>query len=281
MLNIIFSKNRPLQLHLTLQSIEKNWGGKTIVICKYDDEYEDSYVQISEEFPNISLLIQKKDLIYHTKKAIIEYGGEEKHVAFFTDDDIVFSYAGSYLSEEVLNEALKDSACFSLRMGANISKRDFGNGRLQDDNIPALFPCSHNIMKWNRTSVPTGGYWSYPLSVDGHIFKIEVVEQLLYEINSWQKDIQTPNEFESLLQRFWFELPPIMSCPKFSCVVNSPNNRVQETVKNRSGDHFPIDPENALKKFMSGKRINIDRLQASVPNIVCPHQELNLLSFLE
>lgn len=280
MLNIIFSKNRPLQLHLTLQSIEKNWGGKIVVICKYDDEYEDSYVQVSEEFPDILLLLQKKDIVYHTLNAIIEYGGEENHVTFFTDDDIVFSYAGSYLTDEALSEAFRASACFSLRMGANISKRDFGNGRLQDDNIPVLFPCSHNLMKWNRTSVPTGGYWSYPLSVDGHVFEKKTILNILEEIDSWKKDLTTPNEFEALLQRFWFELSPIMTCPKFSCVVNSPNNRVQEQVKNRSGDHFPIDPEDALEAFKQGKRISIDKLQRSVPNIVCPHQELNLMEHL-
>jgi len=286
--NIIFSKDRPLQLALTIDSIKKNWGGDIDVIFTYSTkEYHKAYTELINEYEDVSFLKQSTNLFNDVIKAIKTRNDD--YVCFFTDDDIVFQRADRYLSSEALHAALDDTACLSLRLGCNISKRDIG-GNVIDDVIPRLFPCTNSLMKWNRTSVPTGGYWSYPLSVDGHVFKSEVISEIMKEMSSWVQHCKreltfrydgTPNMLERLLQRFWFELPPLMAAPKFSCVVNSPNNRVQNSVLNRSGDHFEIRPLYALEIFNSGKRISIDGLMDSDPNISCPHQELDLLSYLE
>jgi len=282
MQNIIFSKDRPLQLDLTLNSIKRNWGGDSVVIYKFEKGYEEGYKELEQEHPEVQFIKQKGNLFNEIIDAI-----SSDHIAFFTDDDIIFSSARELLKEEVIEEALYDSACLSLRLGLNISKRDYGDGNLVDDNIPNFFPCSNNLFKWNRTSIPTGGYFSYPLSVDGHVFKKELILPIIEEINSWMEHCRTnltfrcsgtPNDLESILQRFWFEVPPIMTCHKFSHVVNSPNNRVQSVAKNRNGDKYPIPTRKAYQLFVGGARINLDSLMKNLPNIVCPHQELDLLS---
>jgi hypothetical protein len=284
MQNIIFSKNRPLQLDLTLKSIDKNWGGDTYVIYKADKKYGEGYKHLKQEHPKVRF-IQQKWKLFNEIISIISLD----YITFFTDDDVVFSYAGHLLNEEILEEVLVDSACLSLRLGVNVSKRDYGDGVLRDDNIPNFFPCSNNLLKWDRTSIPTGGYYSYPLSVDGHIFKKDLILPIIEEIDSWMEHCSrsltfrcshTPNDFESILQRFWFEVPVVMACDKFSHVVNSPNNRVQSVAKNRSGDKYPISMEDAYKIFMSGDRISLESLMKNLPNINCPHQELDLLSEL-
>ena len=69
-----------------------------------------------------------------------------------------------------------------------------------------------------------------------------------------------------------------MASLKTSCVVNSPNNRVQNTIKNRHGDEFSYDAQFLNEKFLGGYRINLDHID--FPEIVCPHQELDILKGL-
>jgi len=285
MQNIIFSKDRPLQLDLTLKSIEKNWVNNSSVIYKAEKPYREAYEQLKQYHPKVQFIQQKGSLFDEVIDAFTS-----DYITFFTDDDIVFSYAGHLFKEEIINDVFGDSCCLSLRLGLNISKRDRGDGKLVDDNIPNFFPCSNNIFKWNRTSIPTGGYFSYALSVDGHMFRKELIKPIMEEITSWLKNCKTdltfrckhtPNDLESILQRFWFEVPAIMACDKYSHVVNSPNNRVQNVAKNRSGDKYPISPEKALLLFEDGYRINLDNLVKDMPDIVSPHQELDLLSYVE
>jgi len=130
-----------------------------------------------------------------------------------------------------------------------------------------------------------GGYWAYPLSVDGHIFERSTLELYCEELevldkyntkNPWQ---QTPNEFEGKLQRFFFDLPPLMAAPRESCVVNSPNNRVQETIQNRNGDTYSYSSEELRKYFKQGKRLSLSKVPFG--KIACPHQEIDILKGLE
>lgn len=282
MLNIIFSKNRPLQLDLALQSIDKNWGGNTVVIYDLSDEYRKAYKQLQKDWQSVRFVDQNLSRIDKiVLDALIEGVSDgQKAVCFFTDDNIVYRPAHQYLYDKIVNCRF---ACFSLRLGININMRDFGDGILREDSVPQLNKYSEvpQTIFWNRTQIPPGGYWSYPLSVDGHIFNIETMLETIKEICSWDKELRTPNDLESILQRFWFEYPALMLCPVESCVVNSPNNRVQESVKNRSGDHYYVDPRKALKDFNDGKRLSIDSLIPSLPKIVSPHQELNLMESLK
>ena len=115
-------------------------------------------------------------------------------------------------------------------------------------------------------------------SVDGHIFrKADIVEmmdelQLLQSRYNWG---DTPNVLESQLQRFWPLRGNYMMSPKHSVVVNSPNNRVQDSHKNRSGDVFSYDSKYLLDKYVDGNRISLE--DCSFDNIRCPHTEIDLI----
>ena len=289
--SIIFSKDRALQLDLTLKTIRKNFDlcGDVIVIYKTSEQqHKESYENLKEEHSSVSFYEQSHSLFVDILATIS--GATSDYICLFTDDDMV--YRKVEMSMDQLNNIFTVGAsCFSLRLGANTVKRDYGDGVLRDDSIPRsdLFP---PFMLWNRTGIPTGGYWSYPLSVDGHIFKrntmlefcteLEVLNRhysykgLPREKSCWS---QTPNEFESKLQRFWFDLSPVMACFEHSCVVNSPNNRVQSHVENRSGDQFSYTSSALNHLYVSGKRLNVDKIDFS--DIVCPHQEIDILEGLE
>tara|TARA_R110002020_G_scaffold117929_4_gene269561 strand:- start:372 stop:836 length:465 start_codon:yes stop_codon:yes gene_type:complete len=146
------------------------------------------------------------------------------------------------------------------------------------DKPYSLFSGGDNMIVWPKTSNVYGSYWSYSLSVDGHIFRkndiLEMMEELVYvqQLRQWK---QTPNELESALQRFWALSPNMMAAPKQSMVVNSPNNRVQDTCHNRSGDTHNYEASYLLGKYISGARVKLEYLDFD--DIKCPHTEIDIM----
>ena len=285
--SIIFSKDRALQLDLTLQSIQKNFTQSDQINVIYNTSEEKfcrSYDQLVQDYPDVKFVKQEYSLFCDISETI--NAANNDYVCFFTDDNVVFNSVK--LSETKLKKIFDlQCSCFSLRLGVNSQLRDYGDGQFRNDVIPQLRMVD-DFLIWNRTTIPIGGYWSYPLSVDGHIFEKSTINLFCKELkvlnkhysyqgtrrekNCWR---QTPNEFESKLQRFWFDLPPMMASPKESCVVNSPNNRVQNTAQNRHGDTYSYSSQQLNDLFATGKRIDMEMIDFK--NIKCPHQEIDIL----
>jgi hypothetical protein len=121
------------------------------------------------------------------------------------------------------------------------------------------------------------------MSVDGHIFRKKEAEAMFDEM--WYLDqryewTQTPNSVESIMQRFWTHGRPLIASFTGSVVVNSPNNRVQDShLSNRFGEAYNYDADTLLEKYLLGRRINIDKLNFG--QIECPHTEIDILKGLE
>jgi len=279
---IIFSKNRPLQLDLCLKSVKKNLRGSFEISVLYvcDKEFCDSYDSLKKDFPDVSFWRQGSSIFKDVYTLIASQCNPR--VGFLTDDCIVYRPS---IDLDVDNLLTKHSCCYSLRMGLNITKRrGVVNGELTEFPEPlswfpgqAIFQYPHGVV-YDRTQHFYGGYWNYPLSVDGHIFNsetfIEYIEELCHveKIKQWK---QTPNELEAALQRFTHIAEIHMCIPTESCVVNSPNNRVSKSFDDtENGTIYELSPQAALEMFNQGKRINLDKLDFAVN---CPHTEINLM----
>lgn len=275
---IIFSKDRPLQLDLTLQSLLKNFPSSTenVVIYKNSDKnFDYAYSILKENYIHNVKFIKETQLF---KQIIKEVHTSLKYVNFLTDDCIV--YGPVNITEDfgpLMNSEDYSICCFSLRLGENIIYRSH-EGTLYNENVPQMASYGKYLI-FNRLSIPPGGYFAYPLSVDGHIFKRDLIKSLCIDALAYIEHVgeemdQTPNNFEHILQKFFFDIPPLMACGEVSCVVNSPNNRVQNSYKNFFGQTYNYHQVDLLSKFMSNFRINMDSLDFS--NIQCPHQEIEL-----
>ena len=301
--SIIFSKDRALQLDLTLKTIKQNFVLCDSVVVLYktsEQEHEESYENLKTEHPNVSFYKQSCSIFFDILSII--NNSTSDYICFFTDDDIVYRKAD--ITEDNLYQLFHladdsgepvDVVCLSLRLGLNTTKRDFGGGLL-DDKMPSsvLRPTSllsSPLFLWGFTSLPAGGYWSYPLSVDGHIFKKETILTFCIELEILNKHYenmgeprekwcwkQNPNEFESKLQRFYFDVPNAMAALEISCVVNSPNNKVQNQIPNRFGNDFSYAAADLNNHYKSGKRLDVNNI--NFDNIVCPHQEIDILEGL-
>ncbi len=299
---IIFSRNRPLQLDLCLQSldrfnVEKN---KVIVIFTCDKEYKHAYNNLEQEHPDAQFWKQSVSLFNDVKLAV--ESNENDYVCFLTDDSF-FYQATPLISESLLDKifAKQDDGNFSsnrgvcsisLRLGLNINKRGVPDGFEGDQWIPDHINWAEGLhikridgtdfIVHDRTQHFLNSYWNFPLTLDGSIFLnqdfVEWISELrfLEPLKNWK---QTPNELECGLQRFINLLKPFVVFPMESCVVNSPNNRVQSTaLHNKAGETHPMNPKDLLGIYNSGLRIDLQ----SIPEeeIFCPHQEINILKGL-
>lgn len=289
--SIIFSKDRALQLDLTLKSIKQNFpqSNKLLVIYAVSEEHAKSYELLASEHEDVIFYKQTASLFLDISKAV---GKSQEYVCFFTDDCIVYRkvpfeinkivafFESSFVKDENGNSV--DFSCLSLRLGENTTRRNDDQGKTHNDVLPPQGNIVGEFLLWDRTPIPPGGYWSYALSVDGHIFKKKTIRTFCDELSVLDRHYgnwpQTPNEFESKLQRFWFEIPRLMGSPTESCVVNSPNNRVQNSAPNRHGDMHALNPSLLLDKYINGHRLKLENLDFD--NIVCPHTELDIMKGL-
>ncbi len=272
--SIVFSKNRPLQLDLCLDSVTKNFPDSTqnIVIHNNSKDFANAHEILQYEHEDVVFWPQGPSLFKDVHAAIAS--AKYEYICFFTDDDICFSGVPSIPYQTIFAESYV--TCISLRLGLNICQRSH-EGNIFPDRIED-YDTNRDFISWLRTSYLYGSYWSYSLSVDGHIFRkndmLDMIDELCYLEQRYQWH-QTPNKLESALQRFWTTTPNVMAALKTSVVVNSPNNRVQESHNNVSGLSHNYGAEYLLGKYMSGSRINLDYLDFS--NIQCPHTEIDIL----
>jgi hypothetical protein len=277
--SIIFSKDRPLQLDLTLKSISKNFKDTNdiVVLEKYSEAYQESLNNVKIEHPNIKFITQSNSI--YADICSISINSNNKYICFFTDDNIVYRQVSQSVSYDNLFSA-PQVVCLSLRLGKNIHKR-FHHGREMSDELNHYQEIGDYVFV-PKTMYIYGSYWSYSHSVDGHVFRKSEIIDMFSQIEYLSKKFQfkqTPNEVETQMQRFWPISGNFMVCTQHSTVVNSPNNRVSKThTENFSGEHFMYESEFLLGKYMNGKRIDMDLLDLS--NIVCPHQEIDILNGL-
>tara|TARA_R110000851_G_scaffold31375_5_gene84944 strand:+ start:2853 stop:3698 length:846 start_codon:yes stop_codon:yes gene_type:complete len=272
--SIVFSKDRPLQLDLCLNSIKTNFinCNQTIVLHNNSESCSETDKTIESEHPDVEFWKQGRSIYKDLLHAVAS--ADNDYVCFFTDDCIFFSK----FEMDDFNFWGNDVLSLSLRMGQNVKKRQLNEEWHPDLPTTMFMVENYDLLAWPRTSYLYGSYWSYPLSVDGGVFEknymVEMLDELCLLEDKYQW-AQTPNGIEEALQRFWTSAKPLTVSPLASVVVNSPNNRVQQGIENRSGDTHDQSILDLLDAYLLGSRVDLDLLDFR--NVECPHTEIDLL----
>lgn len=262
---IIFSKNRACQLHLLLESIEKNSKDlfdKIFVIYTYTDkDYFDGYSKLIERFPNIDFIVEV-DFFGDTMR-IINMGSFE-YTTFMVDDNVF--YRELPINKEKIFNLFNDQntpiSCFSLRLGLNCNYSHPANLSYTIGNYETV----GDFIKINISEQKVD--FAYPLSVDGHIFKTNFIKSCLSSVGLFTN----PNTLESKLQYLLNRIDKNMCFLKESVLVGIPNNIVNNTHNNRRGLKFYYSEKELNNKYNNSETINLESLDFS--NINGPHKEI-------
>lgn len=278
---VIFSKDRACQLHLILESIFRNTDDNLfsmihVIYKATTPEYKQAYIKAAKHFdvPRSKVLFYqeqdfKQDLLCILKQ---EQTYEQKYVCFFTDDDIV--YQPISLTEHSLDQifSIDKVGVFSFRLGTNIVMQDLGAN--MTTFVPALTKYSvsginDEVIVWDWSVCPHHLDFGYPLSVDGHVFRLKDIIPITESVEAPQ-----PNSYEGNMCHRLNMLPPLAIAFLHSKVVNTPINRCQNDFHNRHGDFFPKSLEELNNSYLNDKIIDYDKIDFS--NIVCSYQELSM-----
>jgi hypothetical protein len=222
---VVFTKDRPAQLELLLESVERNGGGLFDVV----------------------LVDHPTGALFETRtRHLIEHGAE--YVCFMCDDGILYRPLPHWWSVW-LNEA---ELCLSLRLGLN-TRICYPSG-LRQELPPSPWP-----WRWvDEPQQPGVSDFGYPGSIDGHVFRRADLLRMLAG-----KRFPNPTAFECALVdgcRGLADERPLMIAFPVSVYVGNPVNRVSEQSGVRFGSTYPVSAEECRRRFDAGERIDLDAL---------------------
>ena len=258
---VIFSKDRPVQLNALLESYKKFVKNPATLYIIYNYSSESFKKAYDEVFDDYDDLIEEKVRDDKGFKATLV--GVLKSIKsqkiFFLVDDILFK---NYLNLDECNKFPTYEYVISLRHGNHL---DYCYTQKKKQKLPKFFNIEEGeylFWNWNKAQLD----WSYPLSVDGHIFD---KEEFLIMIEC--QNYKAPNTLEEMLQKFnKIYLKRKGVCWKNSRIFNIPCNLVQTEAYNHHGDFHQDD---LLKKWNEGKKIDIVSFEGIRNNGV--HQEVS------
>ena len=252
---LTFSRDRPMQLDALLTSIEQHapflYDPMLVLYCATEPQYEHGYEICAKAHPGAEFLREVD--FYLQVSAVLT---ANRYVAFQTDDDVF------YRDLDLANLRLDlDEICFSLRLGLNIH-HCYPYAATQPQ--PSDLRRRRGILYWRWPHAAMD--WSYPMSLDGHIFWSEMLRRLL-----GSRRFSNPNQLEEILaQTAWVADGEYMLCLRESAVVSLPLNRVNTTHANRYAENPWWSPERLNERYLLGERFNLKAMDFST--IEAAHQ---------
>ena len=242
---IIFSKDRCIQLHALLESyyhFTENTAPLYVLWAARNKEHSDAYKELQTLWPHVNF-IKEHDFNVDLSTLINNLSSSK---VFFLVDDILFVRRYN-LADFTVVDCKKYIP--SLRLGANIT---YSYTQNQAIKTPEFMPLSSNTLQWKWTK--KNGYWSYPLSLDGHFFNRAEIKELLTQIR-----YSAPNTLEVALNN----VAPLFRqrsgvCFITSVLINCPWNMVQNEIDNK---HEEIEPDFLLEQWNKGKKIDFLKYQ--------------------
>lgn len=255
---LIFSRNRPLQLHCLLDSIKRLTNLSDVsVLHRYDHRYKPGLEKLKTLHPDIRFL-DEADFPKQVRQ-YLQCGPE--FCLFFVDDMVVKDRVDLTVPCQVLR-AHRELLTFSLRLGTHLTSCYMTRSRqcVPDGRVSA------GLFLWDWRGAEHD--WGYPFSVDGHIFRRQ-------ELQTWTSVLRfaNPSQFEAQMQTIpkRSAVPPICACHLISKVLNMPLNMVQSEFNNRC-EQGSVDE--LYQTWMSGKVLDYSRIIGFANAAV--HQPLSL-----
>jgi len=263
---IVFSKDRPLQLHATVASlrthcIDPQWMQVQVLALASDDAMKQRYKQVARELP-FAAFVAENDF----KRDLCEMVRGARHVAFVCDDAL---FVGPWSIERALRmlREIPNAIGVSLRLGRNTTY-------CYPQRQPQRIPPSADLLEgwcacdWTKADLD----FAYPLELSSSVYRVQDVWALLTDL-----PYRTPNQLEEQLAAraaTFAGRMPILVYPQASIAFCAPLNVVQSTHANRHGVR-PSDTAQALaQRFDEGLRVDVEVLRGYTPR-AC-HEEIEL-----
>lgn len=269
------SKDRPAQLLLLLESLEKNAPGMFYPFIMYNASnqfFANGYEVIKQNrAARKCLWVKEKDnaesLFYSFLEAEASLGGL---IGLFSDDCIFYRKAD--INEKQLNHMFKNEDLFALtyRLGENIKIRDYVEQK--PAYIPFFFRIKNKLF-WNWEDCDFWDMFGFTVGFDGYIYRAKDLLSLS-ERSGFDNRICF---WERMICRKFLEKKTtrkLMAAPIHSNVFVQQVNVTHE-FGHRTNNTFHCSKEDLNQKILDGYKIDLDSMDFSQVN--CTHGELSFI----
>lgn len=295
--NIVFTKNRPLQLEAYLESLYKHFPQEliqTYIIYKVD-MFHNEYEQVFKKFTGC-IVVQEKD--YHSDFLSIIKHIETKYILFGVDDVVFFNSIDLNIINETFDKNEENIFGFSLRFGQEIieNSRDIVNKTLAGGQT--VF-----YLDWTKGQTPNT---RYPFELCATVYHAKLVREIikssinnnplavklfsprsvlikvLKRFNAARKVLKrfgyfySPNTLESWVCRWCRnhseQIAKYLYFKKF-CASAIQVNMVNTSTDNAHEGTDEYTVENLNNKYKQGYRLDIDYINKNKPTTTHIGQE--------
>jgi len=288
--NIVFTKNRPLQLDAYLESLYRYFPSQLIqtYILYKPELFEKEYQQLFDHYPDC-VIVKESD--FHSDFLRLLSQINTKYILFGIDDVVYFDSVDFEVVDETFSQFSKDIFGFSFRL----SKENVNNG---GDTIYETVVAGQTVFRidWTQGRTPNT---RYPFELCATIYRTELVKRIINGtmnnnpvikklfspgsalIKAWAKVISTrsilksfgyfynPNTLESWncrwCQRHSNELPGSLFFQKL-CASAIQVNMVNITARKKFEDVAGCAVEALAEKYNQGFRMDIDFITQNKPS---------------
>ena len=262
LVGVVVSKDRALQLHALIHTYCELVSNPVKLIVIYSAStraHLNAYVEVEELFLGCYPKIEFRKEVGNFRTTINSVLGDiETKNIFFLVDDIVFirNVDLAFSAELDTNRYI-----LSLRHSPALTRSYTAN---ENQKPPAFVCCTTMPGLLKFAWFKKGNEWSDPWSLDGQILSTAEV-RVMTRISNFD----APNTYEGVLKTFNSMCVERQGlCYAESKILNLPINRVQNEVKNLSGN---ISPEFLLTKWNEGMQLDTAKLRSHIPR--SPHEE--------
>jgi hypothetical protein len=171
--NIVFTKNRPLQLHAYLESLYRHFSGEFIQthIVYKAELFEREYALLFRAFPDCSVI---REVDFHDDFLKLLDGVQTEYILFGTDDVVYYDSVNIKTIDETFRKFPNNILGFSLRLAPESLKES-------GDVITKCDIAGEYVYKinWKKTQNKTAGY---PFELDGTVYKTKLVKKIVSNI---------------------------------------------------------------------------------------------------
>jgi len=300
--NIVFTKNRPLQLEGYLQSLYRYLPAELIqtVIIYKSGLFDTEYKAVFDKFSHV-WAVKEDDFHSDVMNSVAQT--ETEYILFGIDDVVFFDNVDFGIIDKTFNKAGKEIFGFTFRFGPD-------SGELSEDELICEQIDAQKVYRIDWTKGKSK-HSRYPFELCCTLYRTEIVRQILTELvssNSISKRFLKPNSglikglwktglSRSILKRFGyffspntFESWPCRWCQKNSyrvahftyfqklCASAIQVNMVNTSTINTFDGTFNESVETLNEKYREGYRLDIDYLRRNKPSTTsCGHTYFRLV----
>ncbi len=272
---IIWSKDRPIQLNLCLESLYKNYkefktSNVTVVYRAMSEKITKSYDTLRSEW--IARGKQEGftvNFIYDTNfylLTLMAFGYAAQ--TMFVVDDQVFVREFSTFDEPVKLQLANPERYWTVSLRLDPTKT-YCYPINQDQAVPQFITNKDEYVSWAHSKAQHD--WGYAASLDGNIYLTQHIRQLIQKLNPQQ--IVNPNALEMVLnginKQGQVQYPSEILAYKAAKTVTVPVNKVQTMFDNRSSDTHTVD--GLLDLWLQGRKIDVDDAISKLIDSNSPH----------